>query len=220
MQVLLAKFDYGVIIWTMEEEAKTEEVFQSPREFESRLSRPKPQSPAKRYFIILFSIVIVGLVIFGATRIFTGGKNPQTAPTPIPTVESFPTDIPQPTESNVTPTETPTKTPTPKPTVNPIDKTTGLDRSQLSIHVLNGSGAAGASKKASDFLESLGYNVIQIGNADNFNYDKTVIQIKSASSNFLSLLKKDLSSNYSVGSTSADLTTSEKADAVVIVGKE
>lgn len=204
----------------MEEEGKSEEVFQSPPQFESRLSRSKPQSPIKRYSIILFSIIVIGLVIFGATRIFTGGSKSEAPLVPAPTAETFPTDSPTPSESDVTPTVTPTKTPTPKPTVNPIDKASGLDRSKLSVHILNGSGVAGASKKASDFLESLGYNVVQIGNADNFNYDKTVIQIKSASNDFLSLLKKDIAANYSVGSTSADLTTSEKADAVVIIGKE
>ncbi len=204
----------------MEEEQK-EETFQPPREFESRLSRGKaPQSPSKKGFIILFSIIVLGLLLFGVTRFFGGKGSEQNTPTPTPTVEVLPTDTLQPTESDVTPTQKPTNTPTPKPTVNPIDKASGLDRSKLSIHVLNGSGVAGSSKKASDYLEGLGYNVIQIGNADNFNYEKTTIQIKSAKNTYFDLLEKDLSSNYSMGTTSADLSDSNNADAVVTVGKQ
>ncbi|KKQ96489.1 MAG: hypothetical protein A3C27_03270 [Candidatus Levybacteria bacterium RIFCSPHIGHO2_02_FULL_39_36] len=222
LQFPLAKSAYGGIILPMEEENKSE-IFQSPTQYESRLSRPKNQFAPKKIFIILFSIVIVGLIIFGTTRFFAGGKSEQNSE-PAPTAEAFPTDIPEPTEE-ISPTQepkkpTPTKIPTPKPTVNPVDKTTGLDRSNLSIHVLNGSGAGRASKKASDFLESLGYNVIQIGNAENFNYEKTTIQIKSAKEEFLSLLKKDLSSNYSLGTTSADLASDSRPDTIVIVGKE
>lgn len=203
----------------MEEEGRGD-IFQSPPQFESRLSRSK--SPAKKYLVLIFSALVIVLLIFGITRFFAGSKENVNSQTPTPTIEAFPSDVPTPSEEapTLSPTQKPTNTPTPKPTVNPIDKTTGLDRSKLSIHVLNGSGAIGASKKASEYLESLGYNVTQIGNAENFNYESTTIQIKSASENFLSLLKKDLGSNYTIGTTSANLGEDERADALVIVGKE
>jgi hypothetical protein len=201
------------------EEEKKGEAFQTPREFESRLSRPKPQSPAKKLFIIIVSIIVLGLLIFGVTRMLSGSNAPAVEEQPAPTQEAFPTDIPEPTESDVTPTQEPSKTPTPKPTVNPVDKASGLDRSKLDVHVLNGSGTAGAGKKAADILEGLGYNVIQVGNAQNFDYQTSVIQVKKASESYIALLKKDLS-GYSTGSTSADLADSERPDAIVIIGKE
>ena len=204
----------------MEEEQK-DEIFQAPKEFESRLSRPRSNANIKRYLAIIFLIVVLGLLIFGVTRFFGGGNKPEPTPTPVPTIEVIPTEEPSPTEKlKTTPTEKPTNTPTPKPTVNPVDKATGIDRSKLSIQVLNGSGAAGASKKASDYFEGLGYNVIQTGNAENFNFEKTTIQIKSSQENFLNLLKSDLAKNYSVGTTSADLSSNQNADAVVTIGKE
>jgi len=111
---------------------------------------------------------------------FGGASKTEPTPTPAPTIEAIPTEEPAPTEEPQTsPTKKPTNTPTPKPTVNPVDKATGIDRSKLSIQVLNGSGTAGVGKKASDYLESLGYNVVQVGNADSFNFEKTTIQIKS-----------------------------------------
>lgn len=203
----------------MEEEQK-DEVFQAPKEFESRINRPRSNNNIKRYLVIILLIVVLGLLIFGGTRFFGGANKPKPTPTPAPTIEVIPTEEPTPTQEETTPTKKPTSTPTPKPTVNPIDKTTGLDRSKLSIRVLNGSGATGAAKKASDFLESLGYNVIQIGNADSSDYAQTEIQISSAQSKYLDLLKKDLSTNHTIGNTSTDKSASESADAIVIIGKE
>ena len=43
---------------------------------------------------------------------------------------------------------------------------------------------------------------------------------KSTVQQYLSLLKKDLSSNYSLGTTSADLASDSRPDTIVIVGKE
>ncbi len=202
----------------MEEEQK-EDVFQAPKEYESRLNRPRSNANFKRYLTIAFLIIVLGLIIFGITRFFGGSNQSDSTITPTPT-QALPTEEPTPTEEvDVTPTTKPTNTPTPKPTVNPIDKSTGLDRSKLSIQVLNGSGTGGTGKTASDYLEGLGYNVIQVGNAENFNFEKTTIQIKSTEENFLNLLKSDLSKNYSIGTTSADLT-SGNADSVVTIGKE
>ena len=205
----------------MEEEQKGE-FFQTPSQFESsRTSRTGSSNSAKKYFVIIFAIVVLLLIIFGISKFIGGSNNSEVEPTPAPTEIVFPTEEPSPTlEAETTPTEEPTKSPTPKPTVNAVDKSSGLDRSKLSVQILNGSGTAGASKKASDLLEGLGYNVIQIGNADNFDYEKTVIQVKSASSSYLPLLQKDLSGTYAIGSTSANLASSNQSSAVVIVGKQ
>jgi hypothetical protein len=105
------------------------------------------------------------------------------------------------------------------PTQNPVDPATGLDRSQLSVTVENGSGAAGVAGKGADVLKNLGYDVTSTGNADNFNYTGVTIQVKAASSDYLNLLKTDLGSSYTIGSTSADLPDSFSSDALVIIGQ-
>lgn len=117
------------------------------------------------------------------------------------------------TKKVVTPVVTKEVAPTATPTQKP------LDRSKLSIQVLNGSGEPGASKKASDFLEPLGYNIIEVSNADNFHYDKVTIKIKTSKSGYLDQLKKDLEQKYNIGSISADLAETKREDAVVIIGK-
>ena len=162
------------------------------------------------FFIIL--IVIVGSIVFAMTKFFGGEETP----TPI---ENLITETPTP---EATPTEEPqnTPTPTPKPTANPIDETTGLDRSKLSVLIQNGSGEAGAASKMAEVLRSFGYNVAKIGNADATDYEKVSIEVKSDKSSFLTLLKKDIAVTYSVGSTSAVLSATASADAIVIVGKQ
>jgi hypothetical protein len=185
------------------------------------------QSPKRSKFLFLFIVGIVIIVVgFGAWQFFgvNTEKPEEQKTTPTPTEFKLPTDTPTPEakkeeEPINTPTPEPTSTPKPKPTSDPVDKATGLDRSELSIEAQNGSGIEGAAGEASDTLKAFGYDVVSIGNADNFDYENIVIQVKSTKSEFLSLLKKDLGTSYTIGTTSADLSTSSSADALVIIGK-
>jgi len=102
---------------------------------------------------------------------------------------------------------------------SPVDSS-GLDRSKLSVIVENGSGIEGTAGKAADVLKELGYNIISTGNADNYNYKGVTIKAKKEKGNFLELLKKDLSKNYKVTSSSSDLSSdSSPTDALIIIGK-
>ena len=102
--------------------------------------------------------------------------------------------------------------------VSPIDKS-GLDRSKLSITVLNGSGVEGTAGKAASILKDFGYNVASTGNADNYNYTGVTIKVKPDQSNFLNLLKQDLAKEYTIKSTSSDLSPDSSTDALIIIGK-
>ncbi len=181
-----------------------------------------PKRSKRFFFFILFLLIVGGLFFFGRSKI--SGIMHKLSSSPTPTVT--PSSTPEPTQVEDTPTPeettTPqeTDTPTPKPTQNPVDSATGLDRSTLTVEIQNGSGTVGVASKASDILKNLGYHVTAIGNADNFDYDNTTIMVRDTKSDFLSLLQKDLSGSYTVGSTSAALSASSSADALVIVGKE
>ena len=181
----------------------------------------KAPKKSKRFLFLVVAIVIIIIIIFAAPR-FLGSKNNKESSkiTPTPTEFQIPTDTPEPSLSEEpTSTPKPTNTPTPKPTSNPVDKATGLDRSKLSVEVQNGSGEAGVAGKGSGILKDLGYNVASTGNADNFDYSNVTVKVKSAKSDYLSLLKKDLSASYTIGSSSSDLSASSSADALVIIGK-
>lgn len=183
----------------------------------------KNSSNRNRVILIVIGILILlGLVAFAVVA--TGGKGEnERSLTPAPThptaTSPTPSNTPAPTQGSTTPTVTPKASPTPgKGTPTPT--TTGsLDRSNLKVAVLNGSGTAGAATKASDALKKLGYDVVSSGNADNFDYETTQIQVKSTKKSYLTLIKTDLSDTYTIGSATADYTGSG-ADAVVIVGKK
>lgn len=190
---------------------------ETPLEASSTFAAPGKRKINKRFIFLIVALLIIVLLFFGSR--FFGQNNNQdindvpaaVTPTEEPsiTTEVFPSDSP-------TPSLTPTLTP--KPTINPIDKSSGLNRSKLSVTVQNGSGTAGAAGKVADELKNLGYNVVTTGNADNYDYVNLNIWVKAASSSFLTLLKKDLA-GYTIGSNSADLSTSFSSDALVIIGK-
>lgn len=190
--------------------------FQSPVSQFNYQSPQQPSGSKKIVKLVIFALIVIGL-IWGIQKLFFGGSKQEkpVAISPTPTEYQFPTDTPAPSPTGA---EDPTATPTTK-AVNPIDSGTGLDRSTLSVEVRNGSGEAGAASKGADVLKGFGYKVIATGNADNFNYQNTTIQVKSTKTNFLALLKKDLGFSYTVGSASADLDSSSTADALVIIGK-
>lgn len=169
--------------------------------------------------VVLLAVIVLAVLVFLFVKLSgkTNNQSTSTASTvPTSTETPFPSSTP---ENSPSPSPTPSSTPTPKPTANPVDKTTGLDRSKLSVLVQNGSGESGAAGKASDFLKNLGYNVLNTANADNYDYTNVVVRVKSTKSDFLSLLKKDLGFNYTIGTTSADLSDSSTEDALVIIGK-
>ena len=189
-------------------------------------STPAPSLPKRQInkrFIYLVVAIVVLLLLFIGIKALNSNKSSNLQQIPSQPSPSVPTDTPTPLETSTpTPTNkpTPTETPTPKPTGNPVDNQTGLDRSQLSVTVENGSGQAGVAGSASDTLKSLGYDVVGTQNADNFDYTNVTIQVKSGSSNYLNLLKSDLSSaNYTIGSATSDLPDSFSSDALVIIGQ-
>ena len=182
--------------------------------------RPKKRLPSRALFLVVVIIILI-LIIFAIFRsFFASSSNESISPTPTTTEFQFPTDVP---EESLTPEISPedevTKTPTPKPTSNTVDKESGLDRSELSVAIENGSGIGGAAGKATNILKSLGYKVTSTSNADNFDYENLTIKVKSGVSKYLSLLKKDLSDDYTIGQTSSDLSASSSADALIIIGK-
>ena len=186
---------------------------------------PAPKRKINKRFIYVTAAVLVVILLFGGYRFLnsnTTNKDINNDISTTPQQEQVITDTPIPTEEqSPTPTEkpTPTDTPTPKPTSNPVDKTTGLDRSKLSVTVQNGSGQAGVAGTGSNFLKQLGYNVVSTGNADNFDYTNVSVSIKNSESEYLDLLKKDLGTGYTVASTSSNLESGFSSDALVIIGK-
>lgn len=110
--------------------------------------------------------------------------------------------------ADVSPTKEPTATPTP-----------ALDRKEIRVKVLNGTGTAGQATEVKDILLKLGYVDILTGNADNFNYETTEIQISTDKEGLEDLIVKDLEDHVAKPETTK-LDDDSAADVVVIFGAD
>lgn len=203
----------------MIEKISMDEGNQTPGQFYDLPSNQKGSQ--KSPFLILVVIMIIGILLFaGYSVLKSRGKKETTTVvpnhTPTPTLTATPTPTINP---SVTIKITPTTKASPTISKNTTGGATNNDRSTITVEILNGSGAPGAANKAKTILTGLGYKVVNTGNADSFNYEKTVIQVKSTKSNLLPLLKKDLSSTYTIGDASSSLANST-AGARIIIGKQ
>jgi hypothetical protein len=174
--------------------------------YASRSSHNSPKSPGKSLYVVLFLLLLI-IIGIGAAQYLTSQSDDMQNSGPTAIEFEDPKDMaPTPTpESAITPTSTPSAN-------------TDLDRSNLSIVILNGSGVSGAAKKLSDALTKLGYEIESTGNADSSDYDSTEIEISNAKKNFLNILKEDLENDYTVGDTTTTYTG--EGDAQIIIGAE
>jgi hypothetical protein len=103
---------------------------------------------------------------------------------------------------------------TPSPVATPT-----IDLEKYSVKILNGSGIVGEAGKAQDIIEEAGFKVSSTGNAANYNYTKSIIQVKEGVEEaFIAELSKALSETYEIDTKTQALTASSADSVVLIVG--
>ncbi len=112
----------------------------------------------------------------------------------------------------------PTATPTvvPLPTVTP---TPAFTKADLKIKVLNGSGVVGKAGDVRDILKSKGYTDVLTGNADNYDYTQSELQVKDNKQQATAMIEQDLKA-YESSFKVTTLSATNSADVVLIVGSE
>lgn len=106
---------------------------------------------------------------------------------------------------SVSPTIAP---PTPSPTPN-------FKKEEVKIKILNGSGVKGKATEIKEILKNKGYTEIVTGNADNFDFKITEIQVKKDKKQLGDMIKNDLKDYVSAPKISL-LDDKEAADLVLI----
>lgn len=155
-----------------------------------------PKKISKKFLSAILVFLILIAILFFSWRFLTKKSEKESTVEQTKTIES--------------PTPAPTQMPTPK-----------LEKSDLKIQVLNGSGKKGAASSLKKFLIEKGYDKdIDTANADAFNYEETIIKIKEDKKSYLSLLINDLKGEYRISSETAVLDGNSDFDAVIVVGKE
>jgi len=100
-------------------------------------------------FIILGIVILVGGIIFFVTK---GKEQSESMVSPTPTFQSIETFTPSPTETS-----------------EPVDK------EEVTVEILNGTGISGEAGYLQGVLKTLGYSNIEVGNADEQDQEITTV---------------------------------------------
>lgn len=167
----------------------------------------KHSSGKPRLLAVFIGVFVLAVLAVGALY-FIGSQNKDTKTR----VSPLPTQMPK---SSVVSDADASASGSPKSTT----PTPSLERSKLKVAILNGSGTPGAAKATSSHLNSLGYTIATIGNADDFSYKNLTIKIKKSKSEYLPLLKKDVAEKSPDVAITTSIDDDISAEAEVIVGK-
>ena len=92
-----------------------------------------------------------------------------------------------------------------------------VDDKKPNIIILNGSGKNGVATRASDLLKIKDYTIAKTGNADNFNYDETIIyykENKSLAQTMKTIIGKGKLENQEINYRNTE------ADVIIVIGKD
>lgn len=103
---------------------------------------------------------------------------------------------------------------TEEPTANPA--ATQLEREEITLEILNGSGVAGAAGDAAEVFEALGYEDVEIGNADETEGNE--LYVSSDIEDLIDVLLEDVEEELDISSISGELDDSD-ASARIILGE-
>lgn len=163
-----------------------------------KISLPQLKIPLKEIviFIVSFALSFLTFIFISKSKINFSFFNNLTKINPL--------------TKSVTPTPTPTLTPTPTP---------AYKKENLKVKILNGSGVAGKASELKTILADHGWGEMLTGNADNYDYEKTVVQVKKNRSQAATWIKDDLK-NTLTDLKIETLNADEAADLVLIIGKD
>lgn len=153
----------------------------------------KPNYGPSPLLIIIPGVLLLGALL-GGVYFYQKGVSPSSEPTPT-------------AEATISPSTVPSASPSAK-----------LDLTKYPINVANGSGIPGMAGSTKTVLTNAGFKVGSTGNADNYDYTDTIVQVKSdVPQEFITTLTTLLSKTYSLAKVQT-LDSTSKDEVVVIVG--
>jgi cytoskeletal protein RodZ len=168
----------------------------------------------------------LGLIITFGIMYFLTGRDLKEAPTKetattTTTEETAQTETNTEQSLNTGETSTPTPTPTETNTEATTQETaqTTLDKSKITIQLLNGNGIRGDAVKVKTILEKDGWKVTTYGNANNFNYQNTLVYYKKGEEEAAKAVAETLKNNDRQTAIH-ESTTLTKYDIQIILGKK
>jgi aspartokinase len=92
----------------------------------------------------------------------------------------------------------------------------GSKVTKIQVEVLNGCGEDGSAQTFTKYLRSKGFDVVSIGNADNFEYQETKIICRTTKKNYA----KQVANALGIKKISIEPDSTRFVDVSVIVGKD
>jgi len=202
--ISLLKFDvcFGAFIFSIENKQFSLLKKSSPFKIwtPKKISLPKIVLPIKEIiiFIFSFSLSFLAFLLITQSKINLSFVSKLTKPLPL----------------TKKPSPTPTKTPSPTPTPS-------FKKENLKIKILNGAGIVGKAAELKNILDNKNYGEVLTGNADNFEFKQTIIQVKANRQEAAEWIKKDLEEVLPKTKIKIE-TLDEKtaADLILIIGKD
>lgn len=156
--------------------------------------------------IVTVVVVLVGMVIGGFFVYQNAMSEANQPPEIVVTEEPIATPLPD---------STPDSESTDSGQLQPE---TEIDVATLLVEVLNGSGIPGAAGDLASDLETAGFEDIDTGNADQYDYEETVVSVKPGQDEVYTLVLEAIQDNYEV-IQGDDLDEDSDFDVQVIVGQ-
>ena len=157
-------------------------------------SKMKKSHVFKIFVLLIFMLflLIPGYFIFINSRepLFKSKKETSPAPTPETSKEQSPTPTPEAIK---------------------------IEREEIAILIENGDGTAGSAKEAQDYLQSLGYSDITLGNASSFDHLTITVSVKEGREDVFNLVRNDLAEKYEVDENIYTLDKDDNFDVQIII---
>jgi len=100
-----------------------------------------------------------------------------------------------------------------------VEEKVELKKEDISIRIENGAGVPGIAGRTQIFLEGLGYQILDIDNADEVRGSTTLIKIKADKANYQDLLKEDMKDDFTV-EVEEDLDSGLEYDVLIVIGAD
>lgn len=173
----------------MEETANSNVGFPGASTMPQQSTSSAPKKNWKWLIVLILFLIVIGGVTFFVFQSSRTASDIEESPTP--------------DTSSLTNIATPSPTQTPEESSEPVDK------AQIKIQVLNGTGIAGEAGILSDALEELGYTEVTTGNASDDSATDTLVTFGSGVGNAtVSEITKELNGMY----TSVKTNTGDTGD--------
>jgi len=154
----------------------------------------KPKKSANVWVFVFLGLLVLG----GAGIFFFASKGSNNEPTPTPSFGVIPVD-------EYTPKPLATSTPE------------AVEKADVTVQVLNGTGITGEAGYLQNKLKALGFEKIEVGNADSTDYtDTTVTFKKDLSSSLQEEVKEELEKVYK--KVVVKTSSTQSSDIVIITG--